>query len=250
MITDHELPNGLTIAQINPRETDALYREIFDRTVYLCHGLVTPPAGAIVDVGANIGLATLFFHCRCPRVPIIAAEPADLSRSALERNVERFSIDAQVVGAALGASRGSRRFTFYPSHTVYSGLHTSRERDIDASVEGFATEGNLTTHELDELRSSRDAVQSICEVLTLGELLGRAGVRQVGLLKIDAERSEDAILAGIPPDLWPHIAQIVVEVHDGPDAAASASSLLMERGMTVVVDIDSTGDHLLYGINP
>lgn len=55
------LPNGLAVRCISRRDPPFLYREIYERRCYLQHGLTLPRGGTVIDVGANIGLASLFF---------------------------------------------------------------------------------------------------------------------------------------------------------------------------------------------
>jgi amino acid adenylation domain-containing protein len=56
----YRLPNGTAVAQLNKNETDYLYQEIFERQAYLRHGITLHDDDCIFDVGANIGLFTLF----------------------------------------------------------------------------------------------------------------------------------------------------------------------------------------------
>ena len=67
------LPNGLEVAQLSSPQTNAIYREIWDDDVYRRHGVDLDglDEGAVIfDVGANIGLFSLFAHqqVRNPRV--------------------------------------------------------------------------------------------------------------------------------------------------------------------------------------
>jgi len=58
----YRLPNHLEIVHFNKNETDVLYREIFEDQTYLKHRITIIDGDCIFDVGANIGLFTLF----CP----------------------------------------------------------------------------------------------------------------------------------------------------------------------------------------
>ena len=69
------LPNGLEIAHLNSYETAYLYREIFEDQTYLRHGIQLRDDAVVLDIGANIGLFSLFVTSRCSRASIYAFEP-------------------------------------------------------------------------------------------------------------------------------------------------------------------------------
>jgi acyl carrier protein len=61
------------------------------------------------------------------------------------------------------------------------------------------------------------------------------GVERIDLLKVDAEKSEGYILAGIRDEDWPKIRQVVLEVHDDV-LLAEVSGVLHRHGFEVAVD--------------
>ncbi|NEE35838.1 FkbM family methyltransferase, partial [Streptomyces sp. SID7982] len=61
-----ELPGGITVFHHNTSETDFVYDEIFTREEYLRGGITIDNGDTVVDVGANIGLFTLFASHRNP----------------------------------------------------------------------------------------------------------------------------------------------------------------------------------------
>lgn len=54
------LPNGLRVRYASKLDVPFLYQEVWERRCYLRHGLTLPPGGTVLDVGANIGLFSLF----------------------------------------------------------------------------------------------------------------------------------------------------------------------------------------------
>jgi 31-O-methyltransferase len=239
-LTDVRLPNGLTVAQVNPWETAALYDEIFVHRCYARPEILLPPTGTIVDIGANIGIATLFFHLESPAASIVSIEPAPVPRRALETNVERHGIRAEVLGVAVDAERGRRPFTYYPAHTIASGLHAKPADDALEGVRYCADTGAsyvkraVTTAEL-EVAEPID-----CDVVTLEEALRAMPTDEIGLLKIDAERCEHGILAGIGTSVWPKIAQVAAEIHDGIQSARRFREQLEAHDMQVVTEQNPT----------
>ena len=68
-----------------------------------------------------------------------------------------------------------------------------------------------------------------CRLTTVSEIVRDNHLAKVDLLKIDAERSELEILAGIADEDWTKIEQIVLEVHDQP-TLEQVEVLLAGRG--------------------
>ncbi len=56
------LPDGLEVFALNADETRFVHGEVFGARCYLQHGIELRDGDCVFDVGANIGLATLFFH--------------------------------------------------------------------------------------------------------------------------------------------------------------------------------------------
>nr|QEO74862.1 condensation domain-containing protein [uncultured bacterium] len=56
----YRLPNELAVVHLNKNEADFLYAEVFERHAYLRHGITLREGDCVFDVGANIGLFTLF----------------------------------------------------------------------------------------------------------------------------------------------------------------------------------------------
>jgi acyl carrier protein len=76
----------------------------------------------------------------------------------------------------------------------------------------------------------------------LSDVLRREAIDRVGLLKIDVQRAELGVLAGIDDGDWPRIDQVVVEVHDrvGDEVGrvGRVVSLLERHGLSATVEQD------------
>ncbi|MCI0408682.1 MAG: AMP-binding protein, partial [Acidobacteria bacterium] len=70
--TRYELPNGMLISHQNKGESDFVYEEIFGRAGYLQHGIRLDEDACVMDVGANIGLFTLYVLEQAPAASIYA----------------------------------------------------------------------------------------------------------------------------------------------------------------------------------
>jgi len=242
------LPNGHEIVHLNRYETDYLYKEIFEDRCYLRHGVRLEDGDTVVDIGANIGLFSLFVMSRCANPTIYAFEPAPVVFDLLKRNCAAYGPNAQAMNLGVSDQPKTATFTFYEGSSVFSGFRPDETEDraavqavvrnvlhgesiADDSVEGYVSE--LTA---DRLRPSTHE----CQLTSVSEIIRANRIDKIGLLKIDAEKSEWDIINGIEEHDWPKIDQVVIEVHDSnPQAVARLESLLIERGYRCAVEQES-----------
>ncbi|WAP60334.1 FkbM family methyltransferase [Streptomyces sp. S465] len=231
------LPNGTTVAHINAGEAQFLYREIFTQRCYLRHGVDLRPGDVVFDVGANIGMFTLFAHLECPGVTVHAFEPAPVPFAALRANVTRHGIPGQADQCAVSDSSGTRKMTFYPDATLMSGFHA----DAAARTELLRTlglNGGYTAEDVDTMLAQLPDVSEEIEtpVVRLSDVIAERGIDAIGLLKVDVEKSERQVFAGLEDTDWPRIRQVVAEVHDIDGALEEVVTLLRGHGFTVVAE--------------
>lgn len=239
------LPNGERVVHRHKYETDFLYREIFVDRVYLRHGIALPPGAHVVDVGANIGLFSLFVKLTCPTARLYVFEPArDLFRLA-QRNLRRFGGDVRLFPLGLSDSEQTKEFTYYPGYSIMSGFHAAAARDREVLEQGVRNQLASATRQgtavsqkmVDALvgKKLEGAERYECALTSLSSVLQRESIAAVDLLKIDAEKCEREILSGIRADDWGRIRQIVVEAHDRA-TAVELEGLLASRGFRVSVE--------------
>src|SRR5262249_20570600 len=70
------LPTGMEIMCQSRAEVDYFYADIFEKQTYFRHGVVLRDGDCVFDVGANIGLFTLFVHSRYKNIDFYAFEPS------------------------------------------------------------------------------------------------------------------------------------------------------------------------------
>jgi FkbM family methyltransferase len=106
------LPIGkYVIDSSNLSELRGLKTEIFTRNIYEIN--LTSPAPLIIDAGAHVGLATLFFKTRYPHSRIIAVEPHPENVRHLDHNIWFNKLtNLTVVEAALGSHPGETDLYF------------------------------------------------------------------------------------------------------------------------------------------
>ncbi len=243
----HRLPGGLEVAHLNVYETDYVFKEIFEDQTYLKHGIKLSPGATVLDIGANIGLFSLFVTEKCPNAVIYAYEPAPAAYEALTANCAAYGANVKAFNVGVAEKQGTGRFTFYENSSVFSGFHAEEEEDGKAiravvrnALESVATEG--TEEYVQELSSERlRRVVLDCPLVSVSEIIRANGIQIVDLLKIDAEKSELEVLRGIEERDWPRIRQIVMEIHDRSRSRQTAIvDLLRSRGFRCAVEEEKT----------
>jgi nonribosomal peptide synthetase DhbF len=252
----HPMPNGMPVFSRNREEAEFLYTEIFEQRDYLREGITLPADACVFDVGAHIGMFSLFTGDEFPDATIYAFEPIPELFQQLQLNTEMHGVTARLFACGLADKPGTAVFTYYPEVSILSGRFGDQAaehavvrsflRNQQAAAGGDG-DGELSG-ELDELIGHRLRHQQVtCPLRTLSDVIDECGVTRIDLLKIDAEKSELHVLRGIAARHWPRIQQAVVEVHDIGDRRAQIEALLCEQGFTVTCAAESSlaGTHLV-----
>lgn len=255
----HVLPNGLEIAHLNPYETDYLYREIFEDECYLRHGIVLESGATVVDIGANIGMFSLFVLSQCPDAEVYAFEPAPAVYDLLRANCDVYGRNLHAFNLGVSDLPGAAAFTFYRQSSVFSGFHASELDDREAvqAVVRNVLRRSMASDEsveryVEELTADRLRPETHeCSLTSVSEIVREHRLERIDLLKIDAEKSELAIVQGIEDQDWPKIQQLVIEVHDHAGGAVERlRGLLAERGFRCAVErealLEDSGFYNLY----
>jgi FkbM family methyltransferase len=174
-----------------------LHKDLFGRRLYAFDPATETPE--IVDGGANIGMATLFWKRASPNARIRAFEPDPTVYPYLQENVERNGLEGvELERSAIGAAAGTATFHADSAYSSY--------------LAGYAAPGG-----------NDPATGSVVEVpvVRLRDLLDRP----VDLLKLNIEGAEtDALLdAG---DTLRAARELLVEYHHLPGAPRSLHRLL------------------------
>jgi FkbM family methyltransferase len=259
-----ELPNGMTIAYLyNKDEAEYIYREIFEENVYLKHGITLNDGDCVFDVGANIGLFTLFVGQMCRNAVIHAFEPIPPTFDVLRFNVALYGLNVELHNCGLSSEPKSDAFTFYPYFAGASGRFADEAEDRRAIRVGILNEQRIgminaalpDESALDELLSARwKGERYICQLRTLSDVIRERGIDCINLLKIDVEKSEMDVIAGIHESDWRKIRQIVLEVHDIDGRVKEIAALLKSHGYDVVIEEEAwfkdTGICNIFAVRP
>lgn len=252
----HEPAGELLVAQLNRTETDFLYREIFVENAYLRHGIGLPTAPVVVDVGANIGMFSLLVAQRSRGARILAVEPVAELAHAASVNAELHGVEVTVLNCGLGSRTGEAAFCYYPNNTLMSGMYGDAEEDRAVLRSYLRTAPGVDpAAQFDRLVDDRMRAQPRrCRLTTLTEVVAAHRIDRIDLLKIDVEKAEVDVLAGIDQATWERIDQVVVEVHDLHGRLRAVLDQLAARGFDAVHEQDLrlalTPCHTVYARRP
>jgi amino acid adenylation domain-containing protein/FkbM family methyltransferase len=246
----YRLPNNMAVVQQNKHETDFFYQQIFIDQTNFKHGISLHDGACVFDVGANIGFFSLFVHQIWKNVRTYAFEPIPAIFGTLQANTALYGSSngaaAKLFQCGLAEESKEVEFTFYPNSTSQSGRYgdESDERAVLRSIiENVKPENSndveQTEQYLDALVESRVSGEKIvCQLRTLSEIIREENIECIDLLKIDVEKSEADVLAGIESDDWKKIRQIVIEAHDVDGQLARLTRLLSAQGYSVIAEQD------------
>ena len=228
-----------------------MYGEVGD---YVKHGLTLNPGAVIFDVGANIGIFSLWAYSQCGGdITAYAFEPIPATFEMLDANFKQ--IDAQHLKAfpfGLSNSRGEVTFAYYPNATFASTAYPdSAQADHDLtttllgrSLHQLPTPLSLIRYLPSFMRQPIIGIlaryinqrQSItCELQTISEVIRSHQIERIDFLKIDAEKSELNVLKGIENSDWGKIQQVFAEVHNRDGRVETICDLLRAHQFRTVI---------------
>ena len=159
-------------------------------SVYALPSRVQPKV--IFDVGANIGIAAVYYSVVYPRSTVYCFEPLPANIELLCANTSRNSDRIRVIQRGLSDVAGSFEYHMSGDHRSYGG-------------------GTFC-----QIGSDPNRAVSL-PVGTVREAIEETGVDQVDVFKIDTEGSEWPILCGIDDQMRPKVQAYVGELHGAND---------------------------------
>ncbi|HKX26695.1 MAG TPA: FkbM family methyltransferase, partial [Blastocatellia bacterium] len=258
------MANGMAIVEQNRNETEYLYEEIYDKKTYFRHGITVPESGCVFDVGANIGLFSLFVSQNRKGVRVYAFEPIRPIYEALKLNVQLYGgAGIKLYQIGLGDEERMESYTYYPGYSMMSGetRYATASEDIEVIKSYLRNEKGLSAsaemfEDVDAILASRfEAEKYECRVRRLADLISEEKIEKIDLLKVDVQRAEMDVLKGLGDENWEKVEQIVMEVHDqeGSESEGRLEELrrwLNGKGFEVTAEQDElltgTDRHNLY----
>ena len=248
-----ELPDGLRVRVANRQEASVLYHEIYETGGHLGHGIELSDGETVFDVGANAGLFTLYLCDRWRNLRVHAFEPVPAVFSLLASNVGRYGLDVRLHRAGLWRETGVVRMSYYPRWSSMSGAFGDEVEERELTRRVLERRGGEAAAHAEELMEGRfEVVEVECRMRTLSEVLAEEGVERIDLLKVDVEKSEEEVLAGIEEADWAKVRQVVLEVHDSEGRLERVEAQLRGRGYEVRSEqegwLEGTGLYNVYAV--
>lgn len=251
------LPNGMIIVPQSRVEAEHFYEDLFEKEIYLRHGVTLAPGDCVFDVGGNIGMFALYVHRHAPGARIYTFEPAPPLFERLQANLGMNGARVRAFNFGIAEAERTARFTFYPNSSGMSSFYADaqQERDVlrvmmDRQRERGMEELDTLLEYADELLDERfAAVEMECRLRPLSAVIAEEGVQRIDLLKVDVQKAELEVLRGLGDDDWPRIRQVVMEVHDLDGRLGEITRLLEARGFRVAVEQDEAVEgSVLYNL--
>ncbi len=265
------LPSGDEFFYIDKFTAEYVYNEIFNDHVYLQHGITIQDGDVIFDVGANMGMYSLYASKQAKNLHIYTFEPIPEIFKTLEANLSRLPHSVKNCNIGLSDKPGMAEINFLP-HS--SGDSSIIPVDLDFKVpkilenydELIVKEKPAARFVPKFLRKMvvRAGLKSFykkgkkiqCKLRTLSDIIAENDIKTIHMLKIDAENHEDQVLKGIKKEDWEKIQQIAMEVHThipgGANLLEELTRLLIKKGFTCYDGEESNetlwGVYMIYAL--
>jgi len=215
---------GITIEGLRHEPPSQWFGPIFRDREYR-QVIREPVAGTVIDIGANIGGATLDWVSRLPEVTLHAYEPDPRTFEILSRNIEvnHYGDRVRLYNEGVGAMVGTRQFYRVGASTATTAFPAERD-----ALGSFAA-----------------------QIVDLSKVVQRCGEDSyLPLVKIDAEGAEVEILEGSPSATLKKINQLIIECHDRfvPNAESRCMRVLEANGFRCVAHRTADKFSLLYAV--
>jgi FkbM family methyltransferase len=187
----------------------------------------------IVDIGANIGMFTLYAARTAPAARIIAVEPFPDTRERLKQLVETNHLADRVTirDCAIAGSAGQRTMD------SAEGIPSQYRRVYSPET------ATLNTEHRGPSGAKQDDSGVPVRTEILGQVLDHVGVAVVDLMKMNIHGSEYDVLLHSDPSVLQRFRQIEVQYHELPAAMGLGKEQIIERmqqlGFTLINDHDT-----------
>ncbi len=167
----------------NIRSDELMFEQLFISKDYAVNVPFEPET--IIDLGANVGFASIYFANRFPNSRIIALEPETANFQAAQKNVQPYK-NIQLLHAAVW----------------------NKEMEVDVVDNGYG-EAAFMIEENAEIATNK------VPAYTIPHLMQMAGAKNhVDIIKMDIEGSEKDLFEFGYEEWLPNVKLLIVETHD------------------------------------
>jgi FkbM family methyltransferase len=161
----------------------AIFFQVFYEKQYDLYGVDFPDATKIIDGGANIGCASVYFSLRFPNAKVIAIEPEKNNFELLKKNAAPYT----------------------HIQCVQAGIWGENERLSLSNPGGGAAEFMFENNAFNEY-----SVNGV----TISSILNSQGWNEVDILKLDIEGAEKEVFSAEDLSWLKKVKLLIIELHD------------------------------------
>ncbi|BDS11589.1 FkbM family methyltransferase [Aureispira anguillae] len=215
------LHNRPLVLEFRQNQSDLyILRENFIQNIYdFDYESIVPNVKSVVDLGANIGLTSLYFQNRFPNAKVVCVEPVSHNVEMIKKNASNNNFSWGVETAAIQSSVGS--VTLYPNEWWSSSTVNKDIADKRQSNEG-------------RVEYNHKLPPEEVEAIPVDVVFDRHNMDIVDILKMDIEGAEEpAILDN--PKWFQRVRILIVEIHDKYVDRKKITKALLDAGFEGIV---------------
>ncbi|WP_299399484.1 FkbM family methyltransferase [uncultured Gelidibacter sp.] len=164
------------------------FRQIFDAKEYEIDYPFIPRV--IIDAGANVGLAAVYYSQRYPKANIYSIEPELSNISVLQKNIKSYN---NVI-------------------CLQNALHHTENKTLEILDEGLGKSGFITKS-ASEVKEAKSIVASV-KTISVQSLMKKEHIEIIDILKIDIEGAEISLFEKNYESWLPKTRCLIIELHD------------------------------------
>lgn len=197
----------------------AIFYEIFWNKVYQLPDKCYKNANTIVDLGANTGLATLYFHHHCPNAFIYSVEPEESNFNMLLKNLKSGIIKQNII----------------PLHAA------TDSEDGEASIQINVLRYNSSI-------IAADKNSAMVRTISMKTLCNRFSIERIDILKIDIEGTELRLFEG-EINWLEKVKYLLIEFHSDVIKAFCMEILISKNFTMHKIKTANENSHLFWAVN-
>jgi len=176
------------LLHVRTRSSDTnVFNDVWLGGVYDIHGFDWNRVKTVVDVGAHIGVFTLYALTHAPQAKVYALEPEPTNLDLLRKNIidNRFDHLVTVEPLGLAGNVGTLALNVMPGRGECNSLY----------------------------RQTEQSYRIVVKTTTLQELFDRYEIQQCDLLKMNCEGAEYEIFYSLPDSYYTRINAMIINYH-------------------------------------
>lgn len=170
----------------------------------------------VIDVGANVGVFSVYAATLAPKGKIYAFEPVAVNFNRLKKNIELNAL-TNVTLEMIGISDSKKQATIYLERNNTGGHSLYKEK-------------------YENIKTIRGT--DLIDLISLRDVFDKYKIERCDFLKIDCEGSEFDVLKGLPDQYFERIERIALEFHPNVNEVELARYLISKGYKVTIHNLD------------